>query len=108
MIGVTFDQAGLFVAARIFSTSGPVTGWIGMTNFDGNSYNLAQTLFTAGAYSIKKVVFTDGTFTVRNTNYSEADDAIQIASAGGGGGGATVLGTTLEGEVVPPDMLVIG
>lgn len=78
MIGVTLDTPGLYVAARIFNSGGPVTGWLAMTNFDGNSYNLVHTYAAVGAYSVKKVVFSDSGFTTRDPNYPEGDDVAQV------------------------------
>jgi hypothetical protein len=114
-IGVTFGTPGLSVAARVFDSSGPISGWFAMPNYDGGSYAADYTFSTLGAFRIKKVVFTDGTFTVRDTDYPEADDAVQVvdvaslvwdavtsahntagtfgaASGSGSGGGASIKG----------------
>lgn len=79
MFGVTFDAAGMFVAARVFDSAGtPLSAWTAMANYDGYSYQIPLTFAAAGAYSVRKVAFTDGTFTTRDSNYSEAEDAIQV------------------------------
>ena len=79
LFGVTFDSPGLNVAFRIFDSSGaPVTAWAAMSNYDGNSYQALYTFLGTGAFSIKKVVFVDVDFTTRDTNYSEADETVQV------------------------------
>lgn len=83
---------GLNYAARVFDASGPITAWMALTNFDGNSYRLPYTYAATGAYSEKYVVFTDGTLTVRDTNYAESDKAVQVEDVSGGGGGSSSTG----------------
>lgn len=110
MFGVTYTQTPAFVAARVFdATNSPVGAWVGCSNYDGFSWQVPITFSLTGAFSVKIVAFTDSGFTTRDPNFAEADNAIQVTNASGGGGGSTtVIGSTLEGEVVPPDTEVIG
>ena len=107
--GVTYTQTPAFVAARIFDASNnPVGAWQACANYDGFSWQTNFTFEETGAFSVKVVAFTDSGFTTRDSEFDEADTAIQVVNISGGGGSTTVIGSTLEGEVVPPDTEVIG
>lgn len=93
-LGTTFSQAALSAAVKIFDSTGAITGWMALTNFDGTSYRLPYTFAAAGAFSAKYVIFTDGTFTTRDTGFSENDGEFQVidpAIFSGGGGGLAIL-----------------
>lgn len=102
----TYDlNASLFVAMKVYDTSGAspsLVGTFGMDHVVNGTYVGKFTPVEGKSYLINKMVYTDGTYsTPDSANYSPDEETLyaHTVTSGGGGGGSGNCGEPIPGKI---------